>query len=276
MKAELARHAAQEAEPREDQEVLAETVAEVRRDGIEAVVRARAPALVSGPGSQFFHPMIRLAYALGVRHEGQVAAALLDWETRFEVARPVDDGIPRPERNLDSLSSFALAAHIAADEFVTLHMVTGARALRVVSAWLDTPTAQDLITHGAWALGGAYQYVDSPELMGRAELERLRESSPPNRQQIAEAAIESTDAHVIKLADVALTEEQRTGDPLYRFIGDEWWDWPTGYEVRPGTGAGPGGGHRVPGTRSGPPPPQRHREFQPQPSLLDRPSLGSD
>ena len=40
---------------------------------------------------------------------------------------------------------FAIAAHTVADDFITLHMVTGARALRAVSAWVDHDTAYALI-----------------------------------------------------------------------------------------------------------------------------------
>ena len=47
------------------------------------------------------------------------------------------EGIAFDERTLDDVSTFALAAHLAADDFVTLHMVTGGRAVRAVSAWLD-------------------------------------------------------------------------------------------------------------------------------------------
>src|SRR5690606_29034338 len=131
--------------------------------------------LVGAPASQLFHPMIRLAYALDVGHEGQVAAALLDWERRSH-ALPVPDPTPgdrrlvdvaadlsrrpsgtwphtfdldrisrRPElaaaltgvaldeQTLDDVSELALDAHLAADDFITLHLMTGARALRAVS-----------------------------------------------------------------------------------------------------------------------------------------------
>ncbi len=116
--------------------------------------------------------MIRFAYALDVGHDGQVAAALLDWERRHDVLpvstptpglrrlaevaaelaeqtsatwphtfdlhgiarrpelRAALDGVALDDHTLDDVSSFALAAHLAADEFITLHLVTGARAAR--------------------------------------------------------------------------------------------------------------------------------------------------
>ncbi len=218
LEAELARHVAGESEPRDDSDTLAEQVEEVRRDGIATVVRKRVPALVTGPGSQLFHPMIRLAYALGVGHEGQVAAALLDWETRFQAAAPVGADVLCPEADIDSISTFALAAHATADEFITLHMVTGARALRVVGEWVEPFTAQELVAYGAWALAGAYQGVGAPDLLQPGDLDVLRAVPAPSRDEVAERAVAATDPHHIKLADVALTEELRSGDPLYRYV----------------------------------------------------------
>ena len=165
-------HARESAEMREDVELLDERRREVHLDGIAAVVHSRVPALVDAPGTALFHPMIRLGYALDVGHEGQVAAALLDWEQRravlpvptptagtrrlpdaasalaaqpsgtwphtFDLAgisrrpelRDALTGVALDEHTLDDVSSFALAAHLAADDFITLHLVTGARAAR--------------------------------------------------------------------------------------------------------------------------------------------------
>lgn len=218
LEAELARHVAEEAEPRQDTDALVGRLEEVRRDGIGAVVRLRVPPLVSGPGSQLFHPLIRLSYAVGIGHEGQVAAALLDWETRFQAASPVGPNVVSPEAEIDAISEFALVAHATADAFVTLHMVTGARALRVVSDAVDEVTARHLASYGAWALAAAYQGVGAPGLLSPSELDTLRASSVGSRDEISERAVASTDPHVIKLVDVALTEEERSGDPLYRYV----------------------------------------------------------
>ena len=105
LQATFAGHA--EVEPRDDGAALADRRAEVERDGIAATVRARVPALATGPHSQLFHPMIRLAYALDVGHEGQVVAALLDWERRHQV-------LPAPAPTAGSRRLADVAAELAA------------------------------------------------------------------------------------------------------------------------------------------------------------------
>jgi hypothetical protein len=258
--ATFAAHAAGEAEPRDDRDVLDDRLAEVARDGIAATVRTRARDLVGGPGSQLFHPLIRLGYGLDVDHGGQVAAALLDWERRYAplavplprpgsrrladvaadlAARPAAtwprgwdlDGIAaRPElrdtlvgvsldeRTLDDVSGFALAAHVAADAFVTLHMVTGARALRTVAGWLDEDDAAALVAHAVPVMAVAFVAAGAVPLLPASDLDELRSTPLPARAPIAARAVADHDPHVIKLAEVALAEEARTGDPLYRYL----------------------------------------------------------
>jgi hypothetical protein len=255
----LAAHAREDAELRDDRDLLDQRIEEVERNGITATVRARVPDLVRGPGSQLFHPLIRLAYALDVGHQGQVAAALLDWERRHHVlpfpdpmpgdrrlpdvaadlaARPAgtwthtfdfDGTARRPElgdslagvaiddHTLDDISAFAISAHVAADDFITLHLVTGARALRAVSVHLDRDMALQLAAHTVPVLATAFAAVGAPALPGHVELDELRRIPLPDRDTIAERAVGDRDPHVIKLANVALVEEARTSDPLYRY-----------------------------------------------------------
>lgn len=54
-------------------------------------------------------------------------------------------------------------------------------------------------------------------LRGQCQLDDVRRTPLPDASEITDRAVESTDPHVIKLANVALVEEERTGDPLYRF-----------------------------------------------------------
>src|SRR5690606_11841817 len=253
-------HARAESEPRTDVDDLAERRREVERDGIEATVRRRVPALVAGPASQLFHPMIRLAYGLEAGHPGQVAAALLDWERRHvilpvpaiaagpkrladvagELAAVGSEAWPRtfdlvgiarrPEmaaalqgvalddQSLDDISGFVRVLHATADDFLTLHLVTGARALRVVTRHVEPDTARALVANALPAVAVGYAAVGAPQLLDGDALHELRSRELPDAARIAAAAIDSPDPHVIKLANVALAEEARSGDPLYRYL----------------------------------------------------------
>jgi hypothetical protein len=251
-------HAAGESEPRADRDELAAVRDEVRRAGIAAAVRTRVASLAQGPSTALFHPLIRLAYGLDVGHEGQVAAALLDWSTRHHVlerpepvpggrrltdvaadlaAQPVRwgatfdldavarrpelqtslRGLALDEHTLDDVSAFAIAAHVTAEAFVTLHLVTGARAVRAVAGWLDDHTAAELLAWTAHAMVVAYGAVGAPPLLDPARLDAVRSLPMPSAAAIAASAIADLDPHVVKLVNVALVEEARTGDPLYRY-----------------------------------------------------------
>ena len=59
---------------------LDEPIERIGRDGIEAEVRRRLPAVIVAPESQFFHAPIRLELAIDAGHAGQVANALENWE----------------------------------------------------------------------------------------------------------------------------------------------------------------------------------------------------
>lgn len=256
----LAEHARHDPEFRDDWADLRLRLAEVERDGIDATVRRRLPALVDAPATALYHPMIRLAYALDVSHPGQVAAALLDWERRrdvlpvpslttgprrlADVARDLAAHGPsawphtfdlhgiarRPELNdalrgvavdaasLDDVSAFALAAHVTADDFLTLHLVTGSRAAQAVSGWLDPGDVRRLAAAMVTSMAVGYAAVGAPPLLAESDLAAIRRAELPSAPAIAARAITHSDPHVIKLANVALVEEQRTGDPLYRFV----------------------------------------------------------
>jgi hypothetical protein len=126
-------------------------------------------------------------------------------------------GVALDEHTLDDVSSFAIAAHIAADDFITLHLVTGARGVRTVAHWLDGDVAARLAANTLPMLAVAYAAVGAPRLLDPAELDALRRSPLPSRALIAERAIGDRDPHVIKLANVALAEEERTSDAIYRY-----------------------------------------------------------
>lgn len=251
-------HAADESEPRGDHDALAALRDEVRRAGMAQAVRTRVPALAQGPSTALFHPLIRLAYGLDATHEGQVAAALLDWSTRHHVlVRPdpapgqrrltdvVTDlaaqpgrwdstfdldavarrpdlqaslrGLALDDHTLDDVSAFAITAHVTAEAFVTLHLVTGARAVRAVAELLDEHTAAELFAWTAHAMVVAYAAVGAPPLLDSTGLDAIRMLPLPTPETITAHAIDDLDPHVVKLVNVALVEEARTDDPLYRY-----------------------------------------------------------
>jgi hypothetical protein len=63
----------------------------------------------------------------------------------------------------------------------------------------------------------AYAAIGAPPLLGSDRLDDLRRLPLPSADAIAERAIADLDPHVVKLSNVALVEEARTGDPLYRY-----------------------------------------------------------
>lgn len=233
---------------------------EVARLGITETVSRRIEDLVDAPSSALFHPAIRLAYGLDAGHQGQVAAALLDWEQRhrslpvpmpaggnrslFDVAADLSaqpagtwngdydlhgvarrgeladalDGLASDAVTLENIAEFVLSAHIAADAFVTLHMVTGTRALLRIADGLDPDTVRRMTRHAALEMMVVYAVAGAPPLPSQTVLDALRRGELPSADTIAERAIADHDPHVIKLANVALVEEARTGDPLYRLI----------------------------------------------------------
>ncbi|MFN8027238.1 MAG: hypothetical protein U0W40_13015 [Acidimicrobiia bacterium] len=75
--------------------------ADVATLGIDGAVRAHLPQFLPGIGSAAFHCVIRLAYAVEARHEGQVAAAPAHWQ---EADEPLS-APPPPERADDPVAA---------------------------------------------------------------------------------------------------------------------------------------------------------------------------
>jgi len=251
-----------DADPREDPAAVDAVRAEIVRDGIDTVVRARMPVLAHGPSTHLFHAAIRLSYALDAGHEGQVAGALVDWERRNSVldapeptrgTRRMDEvlsilkadpevtsrrhsirGLDQIARldgfragvadlatdatTFDEIADLALHSHVVADDFFTLHMVTGAHAVRVVSERLDDTTSRLLGARTVQAMVAAHLGVGSPRVPRPEELDVLRERPLPSWDEIAAAAVADRDAHVVKLAYVSRAEHARTRDPLYQLV----------------------------------------------------------
>jgi hypothetical protein len=93
-------------DPRRDEALLDTMRARLADDGVEATVRRQLAGLASSPASEWFHSMIRLAYALDAAHDAMVAGALADWAAR---RRPLSSPAPRGAEPVRS-ASVAFAA----------------------------------------------------------------------------------------------------------------------------------------------------------------------
>ena len=83
---------------------------------------------------------------------------------------------------------------------------------------MDDDTARDLVSRALVVMAVGYATVGAPPLLSPAHLDELRAGPVPSAASIVERAVRSSDPHVVKLSNVALAEEARTGDPLYRLI----------------------------------------------------------
>jgi hypothetical protein len=118
---------------------------------------------------------------------------------------------------LDEVAAVALAAHVAGANIGSLHLVTGTRAARAVAPLLDAPVARELAARTAQAVAAGLPRAGG-HLPDPAELDRLRETAVPSWDDIARAAIDTGDHHVIKLTYTCLRETAATGDALYRWV----------------------------------------------------------
>lgn len=204
--------------PREVPAEVASLRSAVERDGAAAVIQASAGSLVPSPGAQFFHAPIRLEYGIDAGDAGQVANAIHNWRQHPDER----DDLPAVsgQQTLDEIAAVAAAAHVSGNNIASLHLVTGTRAVRVIAPTVDEASRQFLIERTAQAVAAmlpraAGKLADQRE---RAELDELRQSAVPGWTDIASAAINSGDPHVVKLAYTASREQQITGDPLYQWL----------------------------------------------------------
>jgi len=113
-----------------------------------------------------------------------------------------------------SLAHAAAALYAAAPNFASLHLVTSAHALRVVSPFLDDPAAAS-----RWllqALGAVYVAMGTPAVNLDEDRARTETSPPPSWEAIAAAAAASNDEHVIKMVYTCREEAGAYRQPLYQ------------------------------------------------------------
>ena len=232
--------------------------AEIGADGIDATVVEHLPRLVEAPSSEWFHSMIRLAYALDAGHQGQVASALTDW-TNYERLLPGDppeggdvavlDGLRhltdvelehgshadlaavarqdafrdavaglRVDDTMDDVAHAAAAVHVAGADIGTLHLVTGTQAARTVSRLTNAAVRHRLARRMVQAVAAGYVASGAPALPDDRTLEGLRAARLPEWEEVRAAAVASPDVHVTKLVYTCRIEVAATGDPLYAWL----------------------------------------------------------
>lgn len=188
------------------------------------------PRLLQGVGAAAFHGLIRTAYGLQAGHAGEIADGLAYWACRwlpldgrpaavprvglifeamtdaaaapgFEAAlrrMPLDAG------TLERLARESALLYAASGDFVVLHLVTSAHAMRSVLRFVDEPLDGLAGYRRAW--------VAARRACG-ARPGRVAEPLPWD--EIVAGALASADDHLVKLVDSCREETACYG-------GDAW------------------------------------------------------
>lgn len=114
------------------------------------------------------------------------------------------------------LADVAAAVHAAANDFTSLHMITGLQALRVILPHAPEPVA--LVRAGWAAIAAAYLSIGKPAPATPMQMAAWRVATVPDWPAILAAAIDSDDEHVVKLTYACLEEGRLTGDRIYRWL----------------------------------------------------------
>jgi hypothetical protein len=234
----------------------AEMLAELKRDGRDAVLRRHLPALMPGVGAGAFHPLIRLGYAIEANNDAEVAAALVYWRDAFLDLGFAEDpsAAPfRPEIAFERLRTdlagielpkgiiFTRMASAAADPRFAKAVRAGGRPseaddvrtiARFVAAWFAA-TRGFVALHAMTAVHALRLTASHLELAEAlppawwalcaayvaAGLPAIGEPPAlevPAWESIFAAAVASDDEHVVKAAYTAWSEERAYGGELYR------------------------------------------------------------
>ena len=118
--------------------------------------------------------------------------------------------------SLASLADAAAVLYASTPNLTSLHAVTAAHALRVLSPLLeDRSVAARYLLH---AFAAVYVSMGAPPLLSVAERARMEASAVASWEAIASAAVASDDEHVIKLVYTCREEGAAYSRPLYRVL----------------------------------------------------------
>jgi hypothetical protein len=117
---------------------------------------------------------------------------------------------------LDRLRQAAALLFLGANDFNSLHAVTGLHAARVLS---DFTTDRRAFAREVWrALLALYLSLDRPEVPSPAAAAELTAEDLPDWNAILPVAVADDDEHVIKLVFSCLAESRAGGGRLYRYL----------------------------------------------------------
>jgi hypothetical protein len=230
--------------------------AEIARAGVGPALRKLLPDLLPGLGAAAFHGIIRTGYGVRFGDDAEVADGLAYWAIAYLPLGPLSpstalpDPIPllekvratpslagaKLERGLifdqmekaaalpgfsdaasalaprhDSLAQLSVACgrlYLATADFTALHAVTGTHAYRLLEPFIVDRAAA--VRHLWQALVAAYITIGAPKLDVPAA------SAPPPWDALARKATGSTDAHDLKLVDVAREQHTFYRDPIFQ------------------------------------------------------------
>jgi hypothetical protein len=117
---------------------------------------------------------------------------------------------------LDRLRQAAALMFLGADDFNSLHAVTGMHAARILS---DFAVDRRAFAREVWrALLSLYLSLDRPEVPSPAAAAELTAEDLPDWNAILPAAVASEDEHAIKLVFSCHAESRSGGGRLYRYL----------------------------------------------------------
>jgi hypothetical protein len=160
----------------------------------------------------------RIAETPALAHHAQSDGAIFE-QIRVVAAMPefaaaASSALAARDVTVPSLADAAAALYAAAPNFASLHVVTSAHALRVLSQHLDDPAAAS-----RWllqAFGAVYVAMGTPAVKPNGDRARAEASAPPSWEAIANAAAASNDEHVIKMVYTCREEAGAYRQPWYQ------------------------------------------------------------
>jgi Questin oxidase-like len=181
-------------------------------DGWREVVRTWVGRLMPGLASALFHGVIRTSHAVRALdatdtggRRAELARALGSWAVWFGPGQPTDESIVSrdPQIAIAQAAAEAAGCYVAQPNIVTLHGVTGAMAVHLLSGYVDPFDA---------ALALTQLEAEHRELYHDVSLDDVADADGEWDSQFASRAVRSSDPHQIKLVEACLRGLTLTGN----------------------------------------------------------------